>query len=197
MTPSRDATRSSRCTTSRLVPKFSSLKRGEVRLKSVSVEGRSVCDRPRQHPSHDRAVSDEPDAKFAKCLQQTVLRVPGEQRVLVLRGDHRVDRVGPANGRRRRLGDAQMQDLSLLDELVHRAPRLFYGQGGVHPVLVVEVDVVDPEPSERGVATGPARTRGGRSPRPKLPSARRSLPNFVAMTNSSRLPGSPGRPAAR
>src|SRR4028119_2304759 len=63
-----------------------------------------------------------------------------------------MDLVGLADGLRCGLGDTQVTYLPGLDELLHRAPRFLYGSLGVHPVLVVEVYVVHPEPLQRVVA---------------------------------------------
>ena len=88
-----------------------------------------------------------------------VLEVAGEQRPLALERGDRVHGVGPADRVRRRLGQAEVADLAGLDELGHGADGLLDRHGRVDPVLVVEVEVVDAEPLERGVAA-----RTGRSP---------------------------------
>src|SRR6266508_3446526 len=55
-----------------------------------------------------------------------------------------IDRTG--------LGEPHVADLSGLDQLRHGADRLLDGRFRIHPVLVVEVDVVDAETLQRGVA---------------------------------------------
>ena len=70
--------------------------------------------------------------------------------------------VRPADG----VGDAsdrpRWRDLAGLDELGHRADGLLDRHGLVDAVLVVEVDVVDAEPLQRGVAGGADVLRAGR-----------------------------------
>ena len=67
----------------------------------------------------------------------------------------RVGGVGPADGGRGGLGDAQVADLTGGHQLGQCPPGVLHRHRGVHPVLVVEVDVVDPEPLERRVARPP------------------------------------------
>jgi hypothetical protein len=43
-------------------------------------------------------------------------------------------------------------DLACVHELAHRAPRVFDRHGGVHPVLVVEIDMVDTQAFEGCIA---------------------------------------------
>jgi hypothetical protein len=106
-----------------------------------------------------------------------------------------MDRVGPANGRRRRLGDAEVGDLAGLDQLGRRPPGLLHRHRAVHPVLVVQVDMVDAESLQRGVAGAAHVLRPAVDP-DQLPSARCSLPNLVATTTSSWWPAS-ARPTSR
>ena len=58
----------------------------------------------------------------------------------------------PADGRGRRLAQAEVTHLPLPYQLRHRADGLFNGDVWIDTVLVVEVDVIDPQPSERAVA---------------------------------------------
>ena len=53
------------------------------------------------------------------------------------------------------LRQAEVADLAGRDQLGHRADGLLDRHGLVDPVLVVEVDVVDAESRQRGVARGP------------------------------------------
>ena len=84
--------------------------------------------------------------------EDLVLEVAGEQRVLGLQGGDRVHGVRPADGGGRGLGQAEVADLAGLDELGHGADGLLDRDGLVDAVLVVEVDVVDAEALQRGVA---------------------------------------------
>jgi hypothetical protein len=63
-----------------------------------------------------------------------------------------MDLVGSAHRLGRGLGQAEVLDLALLDELGHRADGLLDRHRVVDAVLVVEVDEVDAEPLERVLA---------------------------------------------
>lgn len=58
------------------------------------------------------------------------------------------------------LGDPQVADQPLVDQLGHRSHGLFHGDLRVHPVQVVEVDVIRAETCQRrlAVAADPLRT---------------------------------------
>ena len=62
-----------------------------------------------------------------------------------------MDRVGAADRVRRRLAQADVANLALLDELGHRPDGLLDRDVRVHAVLVVEVDVIGPEALERAL----------------------------------------------
>src|SRR5262249_55544931 len=79
-------------------------------------------------------------------------RVPVEQGVLALHGAQRVDGVRPPDGGRRGFREAQGAHLPLLHQPRHRADRLLDRHLGIDPVLEVEVDDVDAEAAEAGVA---------------------------------------------
>jgi hypothetical protein len=60
-------------------------------------------------------------------------------------------RVGAADRLRRGLAEADVEDLALLDQLGHRPHGLLDLHLGVDPVLVVQVNVVGPEPLQRSL----------------------------------------------
>jgi hypothetical protein len=64
------------------------------------------------------------------------------QRVLALQGGDGLDRVGPADGLRDCLGEAEVPDLALGDQLLHRPGDVFDGDAGIDTVLAEEVDVI-------------------------------------------------------
>ena len=53
--------------------------------------------------------------------------------------------MGPADGADPGLGEADMADLSFGDQFGQRADRVLDGGVRIHPVLVVEVDVIGSE----------------------------------------------------
>ena len=89
----------------------------------------------------------------------------------------------------RGLGQPEVADLALRDELGHRADGLLDRRVGVDAVLVVEVDVVDAEAAAATRRRPRARTPASpRMPRDGAVRRRGRLPNFVARTTSSRRP---------
>jgi hypothetical protein len=77
-----------------------------------------------------------------------------------------MDAVRPSDRLGGGLGDPEVENLSLLDHLTHRPPGLLDRDRRIDAVLVVEIDVVDPEPLKRGVATQPDVFRSSVHPDP-------------------------------
>ena len=102
----------------------------------------------------ERGVGDESDAQLAQQRQQLGLGVAGPQRVLGLQRGDPVDRVGAADRVRAGLGQADVQDLALGDQLGQRADGLLDGRVRVDPVLVVEIDVIGAEPLQGALDRG-------------------------------------------
>ena len=97
---------------------------------------------------------------------------------------HRVgsaDRVGPG------LGQADVADLALRDQLGEGADGVLDGRVRVDPVLVVQVDVVGAEPLQGPFDRG-ADVRRAAVEVPGPPPAWETKPNFVARTTLSRRP---------
>jgi Aldo/keto reductase family len=93
----------------------------------------------------ERRVGDEADAELAQERQQLGLRITGPERVLRLQGGDRVDGMGAADRLGAGLGQADVSDLALGDELRHGADRVLDRCLRVDPVLVVEVEAVGAE----------------------------------------------------
>ena len=87
--------------------------------------------------------------------QDLVFRLAAPERVLRLERSDRVDRHGPADGRRGGLGEAEVAHLPGPDQLRHRPDGLLDRRVRVDPVLVVEVDDVHAESPEACVAAVP------------------------------------------
>ena len=115
-------------------------------------ESSRIGDRARQEAAAERAVGDEPDAELGAEVEQRVLRVAGPERVLGLQRRHRVRRVRADDRRRRRFADAEMADLALGDQPRHGAHRVLDGHGRIDAVDVVEIDHLDLEPPQAGLA---------------------------------------------
>ena len=137
----------------------------------------------------ERAVRDEADAQFPDGGDEFVLWVAAPQRILGLQGGDRVYGMRPADGRGRRLAQAEVTHLPLPHQLRHRADGLFNGDLGIDTVLVIDVDVINPQPSERAVAGLAHVLRPAvYAPAPPYRPCRRTKPNFVATLTSSRRP---------
>src|SRR3954452_6673123 len=61
-------------------------------------------------------------------------------------------RMRAADGRRSRLGQAEVSNLPRLDELRHSSDGLFDRRLRIDAVLIIEIDRIDAEPLERRVA---------------------------------------------
>jgi len=101
-----------------------------------------------EEAASQRGVGHEADAELTHHRQDLCLRLARPQRVLRLQRGHRVDGMRPPDGGRRSLGQPVVPDLALGDELGERADGLLDGRARVHPVLVVQVDVVGVEPPQ-------------------------------------------------
>ena len=139
----------------RLAGRASSANRGLLRRKSFSAEVGGGADGAGQEAAAERGVRDESDAQLPQRRQDLGLEVPGPQRVLALQRGDRVHGVGAADGVGRGLAQPEESDLAGRDQLGHGPDGLLDRRVLVHPVLVVEVDVIDSEPLQTGVASGP------------------------------------------
>jgi hypothetical protein len=77
--------------------------------------------------------------------------VPPPQRVFALERGDRLDGVRAANRLHARFGKAEVLDLALLNQFLHRARHVFDGHVRVNPVLIEQVDGLDLEPLERAL----------------------------------------------
>jgi len=68
-----------------------------------------------------------------------------------LQGGHCLDGVGLPNGVYPGLGETEVADLSLVDQLLDRAGHVLDRHVGIDPVLVKKVDVVGAQPAQRAL----------------------------------------------
>src|SRR6266511_1468055 len=130
----------------------------EARVLSAKVLWVEIVERAdpaREEATAERAVGNEADSELAQRRQDLDLRITAPERVLGLQRRDGVDNVCAADGGGRRFRQAEVPHLARFDELGHRADRLLDRRVRVDAVLVVEVDVVNAEPPERGVARLP------------------------------------------
>ena len=63
------------------------------------------------------------------------------------------DGVSSPNRRRRRFRQPEVQNLARVDELFHRAHGLFNRRLGIDPVLIIQINDIDPQTIEADFAT--------------------------------------------
>ncbi len=97
-------------------------------------------------------VGDEADAEFAAGGEDFVFGIAGPEGVFGLEGGDGMDFGGAAEGGGSGLRHAEVADFAGGDELGHSTDGVFDRGVGIDAVLVVEVDVVDAEALEAGVA---------------------------------------------
>jgi len=116
------------------------------------VEVLRLLDLAGEEAAAERRVGHEADAKLAYQRQDRLLHRALPQRVLGLQRRDRVHGVRAADRLGACLGEPQVANLALFDQLGHRPDRLLDLDLGIDPVLVVEVDLLDPQASQRGLA---------------------------------------------
>ena len=127
-------------------------------MLAPAVVGRDVVgtlDAPGEQAPSERRVGDEGDPELAAHREGVLRRLPVQERVLHLQRGDRMDGVRPAEGGRRRLAEPERADLALLAQPRHGADGLLDRDLRVHAVLIVEVDRVDSEPFQAGLAGAP------------------------------------------
>ncbi len=104
-----------------------------------------------------------------------------------MQGGDRLDGVGAADRLRAGLGQAEMLDLALLDQVLDRAGHVLDRHVGIDAVLIEQIDAVGPEPLQRASATCLDVLRPAVQPAEALRRRRiESWPNLVAITTWSR-----------
>src|SRR5439155_24459758 len=94
------------------------------------------------------AEGDEPDSELLERREQFVFRPPPPQRVLALNRRDRLHRVCAADRLRSRFGEAEVLDLALLNQLLHRPRDVLDGHVRIDAVLVIQIDGIDLQPLE-------------------------------------------------
>ena len=152
--PTSEATASTSSTMRRFCSKLPSVKRGLVLRQSSSARSSGERIVAGEEAVSERRVGHEADAELAQQRQQLGLRVAGPQGVLRLQRGDRVHGVGAADRRGAGLGQADVQDLALGDQLGQGADGVLDRGVRVDPVLVVEVDAVGAEPLQGALDRG-------------------------------------------
>src|SRR5215213_4492972 len=121
----------------------------------VVLEVVGTLDPTRQEAATQGRIGDEADAELSNGRQYLLLHMPSPQAVLGLQGSEGMHRMRSPYRLGCRLRDAEVAHLACLHQLRHGAPRLLDRSVGVHPVLVVEVDVVHTEAPQGSLASPP------------------------------------------
>jgi len=102
-----------------------------------------------QQAAGQDAIGGHADAELAHGGQDLPLDAPAHQRVLDLQRGDGVDGVGPPDGLRPHLGQADVTDVPGPDHLRDRPDRVLDGHPRVEPGGLVQVHVVGAEPGQR------------------------------------------------
>ncbi len=120
----------------------------EARMVPAPVAFRQVPgtgDGAGQHPPAQRRIGHEADPQLAADRQDVVLDEAAPQGIFGLQGGDGMHRVGPAEGVDAGLRQAEEAHLALLDQPFHGADGVLDRHRRIDPVLVVEIDGLDPE----------------------------------------------------
>ena len=140
------------------VPRFRREARDRV-AEVGGVERRAGVDRPSEESLAQRAEGHEPDLELLERRQDRLFRLAPPEGVLALQCGDRLNRMRSADRLHARLGEAEVPDLSRLDQLLHRAGDLLDRDVWIDAVLVEEVDRLGAKAPKRGVDALPDRLR--------------------------------------
>ena len=143
---------STRSTSARFFWKILALEARVAGARVARGEVGEIGDDPGQQAAAERRVGDKRDAEILDRLARLGRLLAIEQREFALHRGDRVDRMGPPEPLRPRLAEPDKPHLAALDEPAHRADRLLDRHVGIDPVLVIEVDHIEPEPLQARVA---------------------------------------------
>jgi hypothetical protein len=113
---------------------------------NVTLPAPAPLDAPGEEALAERAERNHADAKLFERRNDLVLGLARPERVLALQRRHGLHRVRPANGFRSGLRQAEEAHLAGFYEVFDDARDLLHRHVGIDPVLVVEVDIIRPEP---------------------------------------------------
>src|ERR1700730_3655659 len=139
------------------------INQGLIRLESLrrearesaaevgAVESRVFVDLAREEALAQRAIGNEANSEFLEGRNHFLLRGSRPQRVFALEGSERLDCVCATDRLHACFRKAEVLDLTLLDQVLHRAGDVFDRHVRVNPVLIEQVDDIDFEPLERAL----------------------------------------------
>ena len=107
------------------------------------VELRASFDFPGQKTHSNRSPRDEADSQILASFKYAVFfRISFHERVFGLNCRNRLNGMRPADCSCTRLGETEVQDFPLLDEILDRTRHIFYWHFAIYPVLVIEINAV-------------------------------------------------------
>ena len=130
------------------------------RYGRLATRRRFVADNPTEQTARQRAPRNDPDAVLQACRQHFQLHLADQQVVVALLADQAEEAslacrlVRPCDVPAGEVAAADVDDLALLDENLHRLPDLIPRCGAVDVMHLIEVDVVGLQPPQAGIARG-------------------------------------------
>ena len=158
---------SSRSTTGRFALRASGVKRGKLVRLSLPPKVVVSSILPVRKPLPKRTEGDEADPQFLADRQHLRFGLTPPERVFALDRRDRLDRMRAADGCGASLGQAEVPDLALRDQVLHRAGDVLDRHTRIDAMLIEEVDRLDPQSLQRlfghlpdalGAAVEPVRT---------------------------------------
>src|SRR5580693_7196606 len=111
-----------------------------------------IVDHAGQQATSQRGISHKADLERTRRAQRLLGLGAIQQRELVLHDRNLVHGVSTVNGLGPSLAEAQSADLALFDQPGHRADGVFDRNGRIDAMLVVQIDDLDAQPLETGLA---------------------------------------------
>src|SRR6478672_1591735 len=116
-----------------------------------AVEGGVLVHLAREEAPAQRAVGHKADSELLKGRYHFLLRSSRPHRVFALKSSERLDCVCPTDRLHACFRKAEVLDLTLLDQILHRAGDVFDRHVRVNSMLIEQVDDIDSEPLERAL----------------------------------------------
>ncbi len=129
----------------------------KITIKGLALEARNrapkiVCskvgwllDRSRQKASLERTVCHEADAEFATRRERSIsLYIARPERIFALKCRDWMHSDRASQGADARLRKSQLTNFSRPNQLGHRPDGFFDKHAGIDPVLVIQIDKVNP-----------------------------------------------------
>src|SRR5262249_3587297 len=104
----------------------------------------------REEAFSQRAKGNKADSQPFENRNDLRLRLPPPKGVFALKCGDRLDGVRAPNGLHSRFGKAEVLNLALLNQVLHRSRYVLDGNVRVYTVLIEQIDDIGPEPLERG-----------------------------------------------